>query len=153
MTPIDWIIIGVCLLVALYGYAQGFIVGVLSLAGFAVGAFVGTRVGPLLLEGGSHSPYAPLFGLVGALVAGAILAVGLEGVGGAVRRRLRIPGLAVVDGVAGAILLACVALGIAWIAGAAALQAPGTENLRKDIQRSLILSNLNTILPPAGPIL
>ena len=28
---------------ALYGYAQGFIVGALSLAGFALGAFVGTR--------------------------------------------------------------------------------------------------------------
>src|SRR3954469_19966014 len=79
MTPIDWINIGVCLLVALYGYAQGFIVGALSLAGFALGAFVGTRVAPLILSEGAHSPYAPLFGLAGALVAGAILPVGVEG--------------------------------------------------------------------------
>ena len=46
MTPIDWIIIGVCLLVAIYGYAQGFIVGALSLAGFVLGAFLGTRLAP-----------------------------------------------------------------------------------------------------------
>jgi Trypsin-like peptidase domain/Colicin V production protein len=153
VTPIDWIIIGACLLVALYGYAQGFIVGVLSLVGFAVGAFVGTRLAPLVLSGGAHSPYAPLFGLAGALVAGAILAIGLEGVGVAVRRRLRLPGLALVDGVLGALLTACVALGVAWIAGAAVLQAPGTSTLRHDIQRSVILRNLNAILPPAGPIL
>ncbi|MGH2874260.1 MAG: MarP family serine protease, partial [Solirubrobacteraceae bacterium] len=37
---------------AFYGYAQGFIVGALSLAGFVVGAFVGTRVAPLLLHQG-----------------------------------------------------------------------------------------------------
>jgi hypothetical protein len=153
VTPIDWIIIGVCLLLALYGYAQGFIVGALSLAGFALGAFVGTRVAPLILSDGAHSPYAPLFGLAGALVAGAILAIGLEGVGVAVRRRLRIPGFAVVDGVLGAVLTACVVLGVAWIAGAAALQAPGAASLRQDIQRSLILRNLNAILPPTGPIL
>lgn len=153
MTPIDWIIIGVCLLVALYGYAQGFIVGVLSLAGFVIGAFLGTRLAPLVLSEGAHSPYAPLFGLLGALVVGVILAVVLEGFGVAVRRRLRIPGFAMVDGVLGAVLTACVALGVAWIAGAAALQAPGASTLRHDIQRSLILRNLNAILPPTGPIL
>jgi hypothetical protein len=153
MTPIDWIIIGVCLLVAVWGYAQGFIVGALSLLGLALGAFVGTRVGPLLLPKGAHSPYAPLFGLVGALIAGAILAVGLEGVGVAVRRKLRVPGLAVVDGVLGALLTVAVVLGVAWIAGAAGLQAPGASNLRRDIQRSVILRNLNAILPPTGPIL
>jgi S1-C subfamily serine protease len=153
VTPIDWIIIGVCLLVALYGYAQGFIVGALSLAGFALGAFLGTRLAPLVLSKGAHSPYAPLFGLAGALVVGAILAIFLEGFGVAVRRRLRIPGFAVADGVLGAALTACVALGVAWIAGAAALQAPGGATLRHDIQRSLILRNLNAILPPTGPIL
>src|SRR3954468_8282674 len=124
MTPIDWIIIGVCLLVGLYGYAQGFIVGVLSLVGFALGAFVGTRVGPLLLSQGAHSPYAPRLGLVGGLFAGAILAVGLEGVGVAVRRKVRLPGIGIIDGVLGALLTVAVALGVAWIAGAAGLQAP-----------------------------
>ena len=153
MTPIDWIIIGVCLLVALYGYAQGFIVGALSLAGFALGAFLGTRLAPLVLSKGAHSPYAPLFGLAGALVVGVILAIIVEGFGVAVRRRLRVPGFAVADGVLGAVLTACVALGVAWIAGAAALQAPGASTLRRDIQRSLILRNLNAILPPTGPIL
>src|SRR6476659_9911386 len=114
MTALDWVIVGFTVLMAVYGYAQGFLVGAVSLAGFAAGAFVGTRLGPQLLPEGSASPYAPLFGLIGALVAGGILAAGLEGVALAVRRRVQAPGLDVVDGALGALLTACVALGIAW---------------------------------------
>jgi S1-C subfamily serine protease len=40
-----------------------------------------------------------------------------------------------------------VGLGVAWIAGAVALQTPGLEKLRRDIQRSSILSTLNETLP------
>jgi Trypsin-like peptidase domain/Colicin V production protein len=154
VTAIDWIIIGFALLLALYGYVQGFIISVLSLAGFAIGAVIGTRLGPLLLPDGASSPYAPVFGLAGALLAGAILATGLEGIGFSIRRRM--PGgqaLTVVDGLLGAALTACLALGIAWIAGAVALQTPGARDLRRDIQRSTILKELNAVLPPSGPIL
>src|SRR5215210_621700 len=153
MSGIDWIIVGFTLLLALYGYTQGFLVGALSLAGFAGGAVLGTRLGPQLLPRGSASPYAPLFGLLGALVAGAILALGLEGVALAVRSRVRLPVLAAVDGLLGAGLTACVALGISWIVGAVALQTPGARELRPQIQRSVVLRELNRALPPSGPIL
>ncbi len=153
MTAIDWVIVGFTVLLAFYGYLQGFIVGVLSLVGFALGALVGTRVGPLLLPTGPHSQYAPLFGLVGALLAGGVLASGFEGLGMHARSALRLPGLRAVDGLLGAVLTACVGLGIAWIVGAVALQSSGSEPLRRDIQRSAILSELNQLLPPSGPIL
>ena len=81
MTAIDWMIVAFTLVMAGYGYLQGFIIGILSLIGFAAGALIGTRVGPLLLPSGAHSQYAPLFGLVGALLAGGVLATGFEGVG------------------------------------------------------------------------
>jgi S1-C subfamily serine protease len=154
MTTVDWIIVAFTLLLALYGWAQGFVVGALSLAGFALGAVLGTRLGPALLPDGSDSPYAPVFGLAGALVAGAILATGLETLGFGLRRLLpkgRVFGT--IDGVLGAALTACVALGIAWIVGAVALQTPGARELRRDIQRSSVLRELNAILPPSGPIL
>lgn len=153
MTGIDWLIVLFTALLALYGYLQGFIVGALSLVGFALGAFVGTRVGPLLLPGGSHSQYAPLFGLIGALLAGGMLASGFEGLGARARSAVRLPGLRAVDGVLGAALTACVGLGISWIIGAVALDSSGSEPLRQDIQRSAILSELNQLLPPSGPIL
>jgi S1-C subfamily serine protease len=153
VTKVDWLIVAFTALLALYGYAQGFIVGALSLAGFALGAFIGTRLGPLLLPGGSRSQYAPLFGLLGALLAGAVLASGFEGIGARVRVFLRLPGLRAVDGVLGAVLTASVALGIAWIVGAVVLQSSGSTVLRRDIQRSAILQGLNGLLPPSGPIL
>jgi S1-C subfamily serine protease len=153
VTGIDWLIVAFTLLLAFYGYVQGFIVGALSLAGFAIGAFVGTRVGPLLLPGGSHSQYAPLFGLLGALLAGGMLASGFEGIGVHARAALRLPGLRTVDGLLGAALTACVGLGVAWIIGAVAIDASNSTPLRKDIQQSAILSELNDILPPSGPIL
>lgn len=153
MTGVDWLIVAFTVLLAMYGYAQGFIVGALSLVGFGLGAFLGTRLAPLVLPGGSHSQYAPLFGLLGALLAGAVLASGFEGVGARARMFLRLPGLRTVDGLLGAALTASVALGIAWIVGAIALQSSGSEVLRRDIQRSAILAELNQLLPPSGPIL
>ncbi len=153
MTAVDWLIVAFTVLLAMYGYVQGFIMGVLSLLGFGVGAFLGTRLGPLLLPGGSHSQYAPLFGLIGALLAGAVLASGFEGLGARARVLLRLPGLRLVDGMLGAALTASVALGIAWIVGAIALQSAGSPVLRSDIQRSAILRGLNELLPPAGPLL
>ncbi len=153
MTEVDWLIVVFTVLLALYGYAQGFIVGALSLAGFGLGAFLGSHLAPLVLTGGSRSEYAPLFGLLGALLAGAVLAGGLQGLGARARMFLRLPGLRMADGVFGAILTASVALGIVWIVGAVALQSSGSRVLRRDIQRSAILQELNQLLPPSGPFL
>lgn len=153
VTGLDWVIVGFTVLLAFYGYLQGFIVGVLALVGFALGAFLGTRLAPLLLHQGAHSPYAPLFGLLGALLAGGVFASGLEGLGARVRSALRIPGLRTIDGLLGALLTAAVGLGIAWVIGAVALDASSSRPLRADIQDSTILRTLDQLLPPSGPIL
>jgi S1-C subfamily serine protease len=153
VTKLDWIIVAFAAVLASFGFRRGFIVGVLSFGGFVLGALIGTRLGPLLLPEGSSSPYAPAFGLIGALLAGAILGSGLEGLGFRLRRTLMVPGLGLFDGVLGAVLGAAIGLGIVWIAAAVAAQAPGHEQLRLDIQRSAILRELNLLLPPTGPIL
>jgi S1-C subfamily serine protease len=153
VTQLDWIIVAFAVVLACFGFWQGFIVGVLSFTGFALGAFIGTRLGPLLLARGSSSPYAPAFGLVGALLAGAILASGLEGVGFKLRRTLIIPGMGLLDGMLGAVLGVALGLGVVWILAAVAAQTPGQSGLRADIQRSAILRALNQDLPPSGPIL
>jgi len=153
MTVVDWLIVAFAGLLAVYGYRQGFIVGLLSLIGFLLGAFIGTRLAPLILPGGSHSQYAPLFGLLGALLGGGALASGFEGVGARVRSVLALPGLRAIDGLLGAALTACLALGIAWIAGAVAVQSVGLRPLRADNQLPPILRGLNNLLPPSGGIL
>src|SRR5918996_5330170 len=107
MTAIDWIVIAVVAVLALWGYRQGLLVGALSLAGFAGGAVLGSRLGPGLLEEGSKSPYAPVTALLGGLLLGAIAAVTMEGFARAARARwVRGPVGASADGVGGAGLLA-----------------------------------------------
>jgi len=152
VTALDWIIVAFTVLMAVWGYMQGLVVGGLSLGGFIAGAFVGSRLGPLLLSGGSRSPYAPLFTLVGAVIVGGILASLLEALGFQVRRRMGRT-LGQLDGIAGSVLVACFGLGLVWIAGAVALQTPGARHLRRDIQRSQILQALNDALPPSGSLL
>jgi uncharacterized membrane protein required for colicin V production len=151
LTGIDWVIVGAVVLLGLFGWAQGFISGVLALVGFVVGAWLGTRIAPLVLSGGRESQWAPAFALIGAIVAGGVLAAGFEGVGARLRARLRSPAFAAVDGALGAALTACVGLLIAWVLGAVALRAD--PDVRRDVQRSTILRQLNAILPPTGPLL
>ncbi len=154
MTVLDWAIVAFTVAVALWGYRQGLIVGTLTLLGFGLGAFAGSRIGPLLLSQGSESPYAPLCAALGALLVGAVMAVTLESFALGLRTRLiRGRGLHLADGAGGAALIASVALGLVWVFGAVALHAPGTAQLRADVQRSLILRSLNDVLPPSGPIL
>jgi hypothetical protein len=152
VTALDWIIVAFTVLMAVWGYMQGLVVGAMSLGGFIVGAFIGSRLGPLLLSGGSRSPYAPLFTLVGAVIVGGILASLLEALGFQLRRRMG-PVIGQLDGIAGSVLVACFGLGLVWIAGAVALQTPGARHLRHDIQRSEILQALNDALPPSGSLL
>ena len=151
MTGLDWIILGIVILLALFGWAQGFVSGALALVGFAIGAWVGTRVGPLVLSEGADSGWAPAFGLIGALTAGAVLAMGFEGIGNRLRARVRSPAGSALDGLLGAALTACVGLGIVWVLGAVALGSGG--ELRREVQRSYVLQRLNTILPPTSGLL
>jgi S1-C subfamily serine protease len=151
VTGIDWVIVGAVVLLGLFGWAQGFISGVLALIGFVAGAWLGTRVAPLVLSGGQEATWAPAFALIGAIVAGGVLAAGFEGVGSRLRARLRSPAFAAIDGALGAVLTACVGLLIAWVLGAVALHAD--PDIRRDVQRSAILRQLNDVLPPTGPLL
>ncbi|MDA0170014.1 MarP family serine protease [Solirubrobacter taibaiensis] len=151
MTGIDWLIVGVIVLLGLFGWAQGFVAGALALFGFAAGAFIGTRIGPLVLDEGSRSPWSPAFALVGALIAGMVFAIGFEGIGARLRGRVTSPAATAVDGFLGSVLTACVGVGIVWVLGALALANGGEA--RREVQRSTILQSINAVLPPSSGLL
>ena len=124
--------------------------GLLAFVGFAAGAFLGTRIAPLVLSDGSHSPYAPAFGADGRAARRRGARRRLRGHGLQLRRRLAgSSAFEATDGVLGAVLTACVGLGVVWMLGAVAV-AGGAPDLRREVQRSTILAALNTILPPSG---
>ena len=147
MSTADWVVIGVVVVAALYGLATGLVRGALSLAGFALGAYVGARVAPALLSDGS--PYAPLVALAGAVFGGALLH-GLAGLlGGVLRTTLSaVPGLRTLDSIAGLLLGAAAGVVLCWAVGAVLLYLPGQADMRRAVQRSEILSALNGAFPP-----
>jgi S1-C subfamily serine protease len=149
VTLLDWLAVLIVLLVAFNGLRKGLIAGILSLAGVVVGAILGARLAPEFLSGGSHSPYTPLVALAGA----AFLAIFFEGLGtmggSMVREGLRLPALRKIDSAGGLLLGAATGLAIVWVLGAVALLFPGQTSLRQRVQQSLILGELNGLVPPS----
>jgi len=154
VTAIDWAITAFTFVLALWGFRQGLIVGALGLGGLAIGAVLGSRLAPVILESGSNSPYAPMFALLGAILVGSLaVTIGVT-VGASIRgATVRGPFGEIIDGIGGAVLLAALALGIVWVVGAVALYAPGAGNLRKEVQRSILLGAVNDVMPPSGPLI
>lgn len=154
MTPLDWGIAAFVFLISFWGFRQGLIVGVLGLGGLAAGAVVGSRLAPVVLEGGSSSPYAPLTALVGAILVGSFALALAASLGERVRNSaVRHPLVQVLDGIGGAVLIAAVGIGLIWVLGAVAVYYPGANGLRKDVQKSFLLGGINRLMPPSGPLI
>jgi S1-C subfamily serine protease len=143
----DWIVIGVVVLFGFYGFSRGLIRGALSLAGFALGAYVGARVAPALLSEGS--PYGPLVALGGAIIGGTLLQTLAGLLGGTLRASMgAIPGVRTLDSLGGVLLGVAAGFLISWAVGAVLLYLPGQSELRRSVQESEILSRINEEFPP-----
>src|SRR5438034_729974 len=107
MTKVDLIVLGFVALTAFIGWKKGLIASALSLAGIVLGAWLGSRLAPQLLQDGTHSPYTPLAALAGAAV-GAILFETLGTLAGsAIRSKVRRRKLTTFDATGGLILGTC----------------------------------------------
>ena len=149
MTTVDWVALGFVAFTALLGLRKGMIASALSLAGLVVGAFVGARLAPHLLNGGAESPWTPLAGLAGAAF-GAFLFESLGALAGrTVRAALPLPPLRALDNAGGLVLGAAAGLALVWIVGVGALLVPGQHELRRAAQRSTILTALYERVPPS----
>jgi S1-C subfamily serine protease len=143
----DWVVLGVVAASALYGMATGFLRGAFSLAGFALGAYLGARFAPLILTDGS--PYVPVIALAGAVLLGTVMR-GLAGLlAGALRSSLGlVPGMHLLDRLAGLALGLVAGVFLCWAVGAVLLYLPGETDLRRSVQSSAILGEINDVFPP-----
>ncbi len=147
MSSADWVVIVVVAISAFYGISTGFLRGAFSLAGFAVGAYVGARIAPLILSDGS--PYIPVVALGGAILCGMLMRGLAALLAGALRTSIGvIPGMHFLDRLAGLVLGLVAGLFLCWAIGAVLLYLPGETDLRHSVQRSLILSEINDVVPP-----
>ncbi len=145
---VDLIIVLLTVAVAVWGYFQGVSVGVLIFVGFGGGALIGSRVAPLVLDGGLRDPFAPVLALPAALLFGAILAAALERFGRKLRPALR--RRRTLDGVGGTLVAGGLALVMVWMAGAV---LAGVDSLRSPLRDSRIVDQLNSVMLPPGPLL
>jgi S1-C subfamily serine protease len=143
----DWVVIVVVGIAGLYGISTGFLRGAFSLAGFAVGAYLGARLAPLILTDGS--PYVPVVSLAGAVLLG-MLGRGIAALlAGVLRTSIGvIPGLRFLDRFAGLALGLVAGVFLCWAIGAVLLYVPGETELRRSVQRSAILTEINQVFPP-----
>ena len=143
----DWVVIVVVGIAGLYGISTGFLRGAFSLAGFAFGAYLGARLAPLILTDGS--PYVPVISLAGAVLLG-MLGRGVAAlVAGVLRTSIGvIPGLRFLDRLAGLALGLVAGVFLCWAIGAGLLYVPGETELRRSVQRSAILTEINDVFPP-----
>ncbi len=149
MTKVDLLALGFIAVTAFIGWRKGLAASALSVAGIVLGAWLGSRLGPGLLQGGSRSPYTPLAALVGAIV-GAILFETLAAfAGSAVRSTIRTPPLRTLDSVGGLVFGTVAGLAVVWVVGAVAILVPGQTDLRRGAQRSALIRQLNALVPPS----
>jgi S1-C subfamily serine protease len=148
MTKVDLIALGFVALTAFIGWKKGLLASALSVAGIVLGAWLGSRVAPALLQGGTSSPYTPLAALAGAAV-GAILLETLGTLAGtSLRSRIRKPRFNTFDSFGGLALGGIAGLALVWVLGAVALLLPGQADLRHGAQKSALLRRLNEVVSP-----
>src|SRR5437762_2990968 len=75
------------------GLRKGLVASLLAITGIVAGAVIGARVATVVLSGGSHSPYAPLVALGGAVIGAAVLEALGSMAGSFFRAAMRFPPL------------------------------------------------------------
>ncbi|HJQ83058.1 MAG TPA: MarP family serine protease [Candidatus Binatia bacterium] len=148
MNLADWVAIAIVLAAAVGGMRRGLVLSAFSLVGLAAGAYVGSRIAPHVLHGGSSSTWTPVAGLVGAVLGAVLLQFAALLAGSFIRGGLRLAPLRLIDTAGGLLLGGAIGVGIVWVGASVALLSPGETRLRQEVERSAIVKQLDAALPP-----
>jgi uncharacterized membrane protein required for colicin V production len=149
VTRLDWAIVVVVTISALAGWRRGVIATALSLAGLVLGAVLGARMAPHLLDDGAHSRYSALVGLGCAIGGIVVFQLAARVLAHSIRGGLRLlPPLHALDSLGGLAVGAVWGLALVWVVGAVALQLPGHRDVHREIRRSQVLRQLDRVAPP-----
>jgi S1-C subfamily serine protease len=150
---LDLILIVLVVAFAVAGYRQGFIIGVLSFAGFigggAIGAVFGPRIARSLVSGLAQQALVAIIVVFVAAMIGQLLA---SGVGVAVRARLTWRPATVIDAIGGAAVSVISVLLIAWLIASAVAYAP-FPLISRQVNGSAVLRGVDRLMPPAATLM
>ncbi|NUR73220.1 MAG: MarP family serine protease [Hamadaea sp.] len=146
MSVVDVVLIILMIIFAISGYRQGFLIGVLSFAGFFVGALIGLQVGPLLAE---HFT-SPTIRIVIALIAVfglAILGQAATGwLGSKLRGGITNSSFQTVDDLGGAVVSVVAVAIVAWLV-AIPLGKSDSDWLSSSVRNSVVLGGIDKLMP------
>jgi S1-C subfamily serine protease len=144
---LDLILIVLAAAFAVAGYRQGFIIGVLSFAGFvggvAVGAIFAPRISRSLAASLNLQAFLAILVVFLAAVTGMLLASGL---GVAVRSRLRWRPATVLDSIGGAAVNVAAVLLVAWLIASFVAYAP-FPSISRQVNDSAVLRGVDRVIP------
>ena len=150
MNWVDLVVVLIAVLAAVSGARQGLVIALPAFAGVLLGAVIGVRVAPLLVQNFGNPATRVAFA-----VAILVLLVALGetfGVwcGRMLKQRIRNPKLAGVDNALGAILQGVVVFIVAWMIALPLTSYSGLRGLSAALQRSTVLGTVNSIMPQSA---
>lgn len=146
MSVVDLVLILLLILFAVSGYRQGFVVGVLSFAGFFGGALIGLQLGPLLARLTSSDGLKLVISLItvfGLAVLGQTLAGWL---GGKLRRNIVGRNGQVVDDIGGSLVSVIAVAIVAWLV-AVPLGNASEPWLSSAVRNSVVIRAIDKLMP------
>lgn len=141
---LDLILLTLSAAFAVAGYRQGFIIGILSLAGFLGGVAGGAVIAPPISRAFAHSP--PWQAIVAVLVVFATAVTGMlvaSGIGVAVRSRLTGRPATFLDALGGAAVNVISVLLLAWLIGSLV----SFPSVSRQVHDSLVLRAVDKVMP------
>lgn len=146
---LDLILIALIAAFAVAGYRQGFIIGVLSLAGFVLGVAGGALIAPSISRALARSVAWQAF--IAILVVFAVAVIGMliaSGIGVAVRSRLTGRPATVADSLGGAAVNVAAVLIVAWLIGSFMVSGQFPA-IARQVSNSVVLRTVDAVMPPS----
>jgi S1-C subfamily serine protease len=144
---LDLILLALIAAFAVAGYRQGFIIGVLSLAGFVVGVSIGAVIAPsvsrALAKSVSWQAFIAILVVFGMAVLCMLMA---SGIGVAVRSRLTGRPATIADSLGGAAVNVVAVVIVAWLIGSFVLNAPFPV-IASQVNKSAVLRTVDRVMP------
>ena len=148
---LDLILVALAAAFAVAGYRQGFIIGVMSFAGFTGGAVLGIYFAPGLAKAvtAAQGPQAVLAIIIvfAAAVVGMLIASTL---GVALRSKVRRRQSTVLDSVGGAVVNVVAIMLLAWLIGTLVAYAPPFPGVAYQVNNSLLLKGVDRLIPQSA---
>jgi S1-C subfamily serine protease len=144
---LDLILLVLAAAFAVAGYRQGFIIGVLSFAGFIGGVAVGAIFAPKISSAMANSlPWQAFIAILVVFAAAVIGMVVASSLGVAVRSRVRGQPATVLDSLGGAAVNVVAVLLVAWLIGSFVAYSPFPE-VSGQVNDSIVLKAVDGVVP------